>query len=279
MRFAIATSPSKPQRPNVDFAAAIASGAVLLDGSDASGTVSKCHHGVAWYARQLGGAIVARLVDEATSLRDVLAEAISATTALHADTCQPDDPGSPGATVIIVRAVADRFEYLVLADSVLVIESSTGDPFAVTDDREAQAGRPFRTALDGEPNGTQAHEDARRRYVEAVRHYRNQAGGFWVAADNPAAAGEAITGQLPLTEVRRVLLLSDGASRLVDRFGLATWRDLLDLADEHGPTDLLRRTRIAEAGDPLGTRWPRGKTHDDATAVLLTRMSGDRATG
>ena len=29
-----------------------------------------------------------------------------------------------------------------------------------------------------------------------------------------------------------------------------------------------RRVRAAEAADPQGERWPRGKIHDDATAVF-----------
>jgi hypothetical protein len=45
-------------------------------------------------------------------------------------------------------------------------------------------------------------------------------------------------------------LLSDGASRLVDLFELATWEELLALLDENGPDELLRQVRAAEATDP-----------------------------
>jgi hypothetical protein len=43
------------------------------------------------------------------------------------------------------------------------------------------------------------------------------------------------------------VLLSDGASRLVDLFELATWEELLALLDENGPDELLRQVRAAEA--------------------------------
>jgi hypothetical protein len=65
------------------------------------------------------------------------------------------------------------------------------------------------------------------------------------------------------------VLLSDGASRLVDPFELATWEELLALLDESGPDELLRQVRAAEAVDPEGRQWPRTKHSDDATAVYL----------
>jgi hypothetical protein len=65
------------------------------------------------------------------------------------------------------------------------------------------------------------------------------------------------------------VLLSDGASRLVDVFGLATWDELLVLLEESGPGELVRRVRAAEAADPQGRRWPRTKGSDDATPIYL----------
>jgi hypothetical protein len=61
------------------------------------------------------------------------------------------------------------------------------------------------------------------------------------------ATSQALTGSLPSKTLRRAVLLSDGASRLVDPFGLATWEELLALLDENGPKELLRQVRAAEA--------------------------------
>jgi hypothetical protein len=94
-------------------------------------------------------------------------------------------------------------------------------------------------------------------------------GGYWVAAADPEAASQAVTGTLPGKALRRAVLLSDGASRLVDLFGLATWEELVELLDESGPEELLRQVRAAEAVDPEGRQWPRTKRSDDATAVYL----------
>ncbi|MFE9204091.1 hypothetical protein [Micromonospora sp. NPDC007230] len=67
-------------------------------------------------------------------------------------------------------------------------------------------------------------------------------------------------------------LLSDGASRLADRFDLTDWAGLLEILHDHGPAELIHRVRAAEDSDPHGTRWPRGKTHDDATAAYCTQL-------
>jgi hypothetical protein len=77
------------------------------------------------------------------------------------------------------------------------------------------------------------------------------------------------TGSLPGKTLHRAVLLSDGASRLVDLFKLATWEELVALLDENGPDGLLHQIRAAEAIDPEGRQWPRTKHSDDATAVYL----------
>ncbi|WP_316043454.1 hypothetical protein [Actinomadura sp. CNU-125] len=63
-------------------------------------------------------------------------------------------------------------------------------------------------------------------------------------------------------------MLSDGASRLVERFGRLTWAGLLRALDADGPAAVVRRTRDAEAAQPPDAPG-RGKRFDDATAVLV----------
>ncbi|SCE72817.1 Protein phosphatase 2C [Micromonospora purpureochromogenes] len=95
----------------------------------------------------------------------------------------------------------------------------------------------------------------------------NQPGGYWVAAADPFAAQHAITGEVPLDNVRRVDVLTDGAARLVALFGLLDWPDVLEVLEQNGPTELIRRVRAIEAADPSCMKWARNKRSDDATAV------------
>jgi hypothetical protein len=105
----------------------------------------------------------------------------------------------------------------------------------------------------------------------ALRRARKRPGGYWVAAAEPQAASQAVTGTLPSRSLHRAALLSDGASRLVDQFQLATWEEMLALLFVCGPDEMLRQGRAAEAVDPEGRQWPRTKRSDDATAVYLQR--------
>jgi hypothetical protein len=266
----LATDSAQPDRDNEDFAAASANVAVLLDGAGTpAGAESGCVHGVAWFARQLGAQLLAEASeDDERPLPECLRNAICRTRNLHAETCELDHPGTPSSTVIAVRFGTD-VEYLVLADSVLLFDVVDGDPIVLTDDREAQVGRAHRTAMDALPSGSPEHDRALKEYVETLRKYRNTADGFWVAAADASAADYALTGSESRDTLRAVALLSDGASRLADRFHITDWPGILKVLSEEGPERLINNVRATEHTDPRGERWPRGKVHDDATAVYV----------
>jgi hypothetical protein len=247
----------------------------LLDGiGTPPGSDNGCIHGVPWFVQHLGAALLGRLATESQpNLTRCLADAITKVASQHDSMCDLSHAGTPSATVLAVKQTPLTLDYLVLADSVLVVDLN-GDIQVISDTREAQIGSNLREAMDTLPGGTPAHTQAHREYVEALRTYRNQPGGFWVADARPDASTQAVTGSLPGSDVRAVVLLSDGASRLVDRFGMATWSEALKILDTSGPIELLRRVREAEQSDPDGARWPRGKPYDDAT-IAYWRFSHD----
>ncbi len=98
---------------------------------------------------------------------------------------------------------------------------------------------------------------------------RNVAGGFWVAAADPSIVTHALTGVRPLREARRVALLSDGAARAVEPLQLYRWSEMFQVLSNDGAEELIRQVRVTEESDQAGTRWPRNKVHDDATAALV----------
>ncbi|WP_199716767.1 protein phosphatase 2C domain-containing protein [Micromonospora musae] len=271
MQVTMATSPAKPDQANEDFTAATPSGVVLLDGAGLSGTTSRCSHGVAWYTRQLGGALIAGLADDSDQkLPAILSEAIKQTAALHEDTCHLDELGTPSATVIMLRTNRDHLEYLVLADSVLILDQADDAPLVISDDREAKIGQHYRAAMDNLANGTPEHDQARRDYVQALRPHRNKSGGFWVAAADPRAADEAIVGSRSIKDVTAAALLSDGVSRLTDRFGLTDWTGLLTILHDHGPAELIRRRRLRPTGRALAP-WEGSRRRDRRLLHATTR--------
>lgn len=249
----IHASAATPGLINEDFVITGSSWAVLLDGATAPpGVNSGCIHDVPWFVHSLGAEFARRLtLSPSEPLDDALATAITETRRLHEHTCDISNPDSPSATVVAVRQRDGHLDYLTLADSPLIINTN-GAVRAITDDRTAHL-------ADYSPEGISAA--------------RNSPDGFYVASTLPEAAYKAISGSFPITSVSRAALLSDGAARLVERFALADWRQLLDLLSAQGAAELIRRTRQAELAETDTERvGRRGKRHDDATAVLVTHL-------
>ncbi|MGW3242466.1 hypothetical protein [Streptomyces sp. NPDC001070] len=278
MRIDTATEPGSPERPNEDFAAVAmpASGGggslILLDGVTPPDGPTGCRHSVPWYVSELGGSMIELSVSPAApSLADCLAGAVLRTADAHRGTCDLSHRRTPQATVVAVRWNADTVEHLVLSDSVLLVEDPAGDVCSVLDDRLARLPDPLpamRAAVRALPRGTAARAQAAAEYGLAVEALRNEEGGFFTAAADPAVAERAVTGTRPRSGVRAVAALTDGAARLVEVFHEQDWQDTFALLRKAGPEELLRRVRAAESADPDGARFPRGKVRDDATAVF-----------
>lgn len=250
---AAATSPGGAA-PNEDWYACLPGIIAVLDGvTVAHGMTSDCTHGTPWYVRNLG----ARLLLHAAGGMDLAAaleRAISEVAGLHRNTCDLEAIGAPSAALAVICARADAVEWLVLADVTIVFDGAPG-PVIVTDNRVAES----MAGLDS------ATPDLGARIAEARKAKRNVPGGYWVAAADPAAAKHAYSGAMPAAEAGRITMLTDGAARLADLFGMP-WKEVIRL----GPEEIIRTVRILEAVDAGQTCWPRLKDRDDATVVACT---------
>lgn len=255
---------------NEDIAYASPTGVVVLDGLSAPRELAMgCVHGTPWFVRQLGTQLINLIGDDRVQLHEALRTAISAVNALHRNTCSLEQEAVPASTVVMMRDRGDLLDYLVLSDNTLLLDFGSKGVHAVTDKRvEEVAGEEMQAALRG-PSGTPEHAARVSSLVAAQRRLRNSPGGYWVASTAPAAAEEAIAGSVRRSEIRRAALLTDGASRLADSFGVLSWEELLDVLDAEGPAALIARTREAELTDASGEQWPRFKRSDDATAAYV----------
>ncbi|MEU1287794.1 hypothetical protein [Kitasatospora sp. NPDC005856] len=244
--------------------------AIVLDGLSTVGLDTGCEHGVPWYVAQLGGHLMAALADAERPLADGLAQALEQVAALH-PTCDLANPGTPSATVSILRCGGKQLDYLVLADSPIVFEQN--DEYLVKTDLRVNTVVPeLRAETERFATGTPEHTESVRRMVAAQRLTRNTADGYWVAASNSEAAGRAFTGAVPATGVSAVAVMSDGASRLVTDYGTASWPEVFATLRAAGADGLISAVRDVEATDPDGVRWPRYKRGDDA-AVAFCQIS------
>ncbi|MFD5916042.1 hypothetical protein ACFVYP_28965 [Kitasatospora sp. NPDC058201] len=240
--------------------------AVVLDGLSTVGLETGCEHGVTWYVAQLGGHLMAALADTERSLTDGLAQALEQVAVLHS-TCDLANPGTPSATVSILRAGVEHFDYLVLADSPIVFERG-GDYLVKTDLRVDTVVPELRAETERFITGTPEHTASVRRMVTAQRLTRNTVGGYWVAASTREAADHAFTGSVPAVGIGSVAVMSDGASRLVTDYGEASWAEVFTTLRTAGAHGLISAVRDVEATDPDGVRWPRYKRGDDAAVAF-----------
>jgi hypothetical protein len=85
-----------------------------------------------------------------------------------------------------------------------------------------------------------------------------------VAAADPEAAAYAVTGSA--TGVLRAAVMTDGAARIADMFGMP-WATALNM----DPAWVIAEVRRCESDDRDCWRFPRFKVSDDATAVAISR--------
>ena len=269
MEVSFATRSGSMSRPNEDFVAASPSVAVVLDGLSAPPALGTgCLHGTPWFVAHLGTQVVSAATsapDE--SLQDLVASAITRVADSHAYTCDLEHPGTPSSSLAVLREKDQRVEYLLLFDSVILLDGPSG--LTVHTDRRVDAfAQQEHLATREHPIGSPAHQHRVEELVAAQRCHRNQPGGYWVAGAKPAAAYQALTGSRPHDQISRAALLSDGVSCLVDLYAVVDWRELLDSMQQHGPANVISQVREVEEADPTGTRWPRYKRSDDATAAF-----------
>ncbi len=262
--FSLATD-AAPGRPNEDFVIASTDLAVVVDGAGIP--FGGCHHGVAWYARQLGARTLAVLVASPDMpLTEGLAAGITDVAALHQDTCDLTHPGTPCAAVGILRIGPETVDTLALSDVSIVVDLDSGP--AITCDlsiEEISGTEP--DAVAGLQFGTAAHTSALEALVSRQTSTRNRPNGWWVAAATPDAARYAHTASYPRSAVLRACAFTDGATRPVDQMSIYEWPTYLDLLDKLGPAGLIAHVRSIEVGDPDGKQYPRTKRHDDASVA------------
>ncbi|GGQ79599.1 integrase [Couchioplanes azureus] len=262
--FALATD-AAPGRPNEDFVVATPEIAVVVDGAGIP--YSGCHHGVAWYARQLGIRTLAALTqDPVISLADGLAAGIAAVAGMHDDTCDLANPGTPCAAIGILRIREHQVDTLALSDVSIVVDLETGTEVTCDLSIEHISGTEP-DAVAGLRFGTDGHQAALADLVARQTATRNRPDGWWVAAADPNAAQYAHMRSYPRAAMLRASAFTDGATRPVDQMGCFGWRAYLDLLDELGPAGLIQHVRAIEVADPDGERYPRTKRHDDATVA------------
>jgi len=105
--------------------------------------------------------------------------------------------------------------------------------------------------------------------LRAVRAHMNTPGGYGVFSITAPPPTMVRHGTLEVAPGSRILLASDGLMRLVDIFRAYDTERLFTAAWTNGLAPLFDELRALERADADCTRYPRAKTSDDTTALLL----------
>jgi hypothetical protein len=228
----------------------------------------------AWFVEQCDHALT-RLFRGDRDPRDVLGEVASSAAALARHLYAIDDAAPhalPSASFASARIVADRLQFTNLGDCITLWRSGSGPA--------RRFGTSGVTALDEKLSArVQAllasglsMEQARPQIMAMARQHRmlmNQPGGYWIMDFSGLGAAHAEVETVAEEGPLRLLLMSDGFSRLVDVYGRYDLDGLLAAACSRGLAELFEELREIEADDERCTTFPRNKVRDDATAVLL----------
>ena len=184
-----------------------------------------------------------------------------------------DKTEHPSASAIVVRGCNAGLEYVSVGDCTLLAGGISGfvrvgvDAGAAGDPQLARA----LAALHASHSGLNA-ETARARIwpsIKAGRAAMNERHGYGVFSITSTPRHFVGTGQIAMPTSAHVLQASDGLMRLADVFRLYTAPALFAAARDEGLTPLIRHLRTVEREDIHGHRYPRAKSNDDATGLLL----------
>ncbi len=259
-----ASEPGSLSVPNEDIALLGPDFFIVLDGLTAR-IETGCNHGVPWYVATLADTLSTYAADY--TLEDLLRMSIDHVADLHRDTCDLSAAGTPAAAIGLVRIHRDHLSYLVLGDVSLAFDLGS-EVQVITDSRMRDANAALQVEVNLLAANSPHKEAALIRMKQAELAIRNTQEGYWVAAAQPEAAEHALTGEIAISNVLNVALLTDGAARCVDLFGTHTWSDVFKILEDGGAATLLQEVRAIERSDPLAQHWPRNKVSDDATVIF-----------
>lgn len=178
----------------------------------------------------------------------------------------------PSASAMIVRVTAAGLDYVSLGDCSLlarfqgrvtrvgVDEADAGDAWVAEALMEQRRARAAHSALDRAELWPK---------LRAARRVMNQPGGYGVFSITAPPAQFVRSGHVPMTAGEQVLLASDGLMRLSDIFRRYNLASLYDAAMSRGLKSLVEELRTAEVADADCVSFPRAKTSDDASGLIL----------
>jgi hypothetical protein len=279
MGFALIDSlslPGNPAKPNDDAFAHFERAAVVLDGATGLGDpLLPGDSDAAWIARFGANRLMAQLKAGATAQAAVKAALEDAERSFKG--LQRRAPAEtyeiPFAAMMLAVARPGGFDALWFGDCAALVKRSDAPAFVVGEAFDKKSMESSYAARLAARTGLSPASSANRpEYLPALRKARNRANtidGTWAFGPDARAAGHVRMKRVEAPSGTCVLVASDGFLALAGDYARYDLDGLITAAETKGLAELGRELRAVEDGDPEGRKFPRFKTSDDATAVLL----------
>jgi hypothetical protein len=267
--------PGDPAKANDDALAFRPHAAVVMDGATGLGeSLMPGPSDAAWLARFGANRLMAHSEDH--DPKDALAAALhdAETSFSHLRRREPQEKWeNPYASMIFVSLDETGFEALWFGDCAALIERPGASVELIGDSMKKKARERDRVAALAKMTGhNSAAPGVRDVFLPALRKARdmiNSEKGGWLFGPDARAAEHVSSAHIEAARGTHVLLASDGFLALVSDYDRYELDALMKAARKRGLAEAGKELREIEALDPEGVRFPRFKTSDDATALLL----------
>lgn len=268
--------PGSPAKPNEDSFGLTETAACVFDG--ATGVGEQLMPGpsdAAWLAHFAARRFCAYAEARQGGLRDwVRAAAADAERSFVALRRRPpvERYEIPYASAVLTSLESETLRILWFGDCAVMLHRPDGsftffgDTIAKRDSERKRVER-----LSRELGRRPADMILRDEFIPALRTGRNYVNtdGDWLFAPDPQCADHAKTADTEVSQGCLLLLASDGFLALASDYERYSAGELFAAVIERGLQPLADELRAVEQADPAGSKYPRFKTSDDATALLL----------
>jgi len=269
------TLPGNAAKPNDDAFGHMASAAVVLDGATGLGALLMPGDSDAAWLAHFGAErlmFYARMGRNARmTLNIVLNEAehafVTGRVRAPAETWE-----IPFASMMFVTANANGLEALWYGDCAALVKRPGEALEIVGEAFDKRANESARVATLAANKGLAPAAGINLpEFLASLRRARNfvNTDEHWLFGPDARAADHVAAKQIAAPAGTLILLCTDGFLALASDYGAYDAQGLLEASQSKGLKALGDELRAIEAADPDGRRFPRFKTSDDATAVLL----------
>ena len=229
-----------------------------------------------WFVTEWDKYLRNNLWDRSKSIKEIVLEGIGVIREIFYKECDlvyVDEIKRPSASMSIVRKNKDIIEYFMLGDCTLLIKDIKDIVVKVKDTTLEKFDNNAISEMIKVKNEKNISAIEAREIVKPIlidnRLKKNKPEGYWILEFNKDAVNHSIEGELIASDIKNLVLMSDGFAAIFDTYKYCTEDGLIDLLDEYGVKKVYELIREIEEDDKDIIKYNRMKKGDDSSIVFI----------